>query len=239
MIPSDLPTTWPSEYPAHMPISAEFAGSMDRRASEEFGLPGLVLMEHAARGVASVAARLAPPGQPILVLCGPGNNGGDGYGTARFLSSCGFDVRPWRLAPREPTAGDAAAEYRWLGGAEAVQAAWEAPQGLLAALEGFSGLVVDALFGVGLTRPLEAPFTPVIEALNRAPCLRLAVDVPSGLDADTGAALPLCVAAHVTATMAAPKHGLAANPAAAGHVVEIDIGLPGALHRPYLRDSEV
>ena len=82
-----------------------------------------------------------------------------------------------------------------------------------------------------------APYASVIEAVNGAPCVRLAVDVPSGLESDTGEALPLCVAAHVTATMAAPKRGLAANPAMAGHVVEIDIGLPAALHRPFLRDS--
>ena len=194
-------------------------------------------MEHASRGIAAVAAQVAPPEKTVHVLCGPGNNGGDGYGAARFLSGCGFDVQAWRCAPREPAQGDAGVEFRLLSAELEVLDAFTAPQRLLEALQGASGLVVDALFGVGLTRPLEAPYAPWIEALNAANVLRLAVDVPSGLDSDTGEALPLCVRAHVTATMAAPKLGLAANPAAAGHVVEIDIGLPSALHRPYLRES--
>ena len=73
-----------------------------------------------------------------------------------------------------------------------------------------------------------------IEALNAADTLRLAVDVPSGLEADTGEALPICVQADVTATMAAPKRGFAANPRACGQVVEVDIGLPAALHERFL-----
>ena len=210
---------------------------MDARASTEFGLPSLVLMEHASRGIASIAARLAPAGKPIHVLCGPGNNGGDGYGAARFLSGCGFDVSAWRLAASEPSPGDARVEFELLEAQMPVQDAYGAPERLLEALQGFSGLVVDAVFGVGLTRPLEAPYAAWIEAVNAAPCVRLAVDVPSGLESDTGAALPLCVQAHVTATMAAPKQGLIANPEAAGHVVEVDIGLPAAVHRPYLRES--
>ena len=237
--PADLPPSWPPEYPLHVPISTELARSMDQRAGADFGLPSLVLMEHASRGIAALAARLAPAGQPVVVLCGPGNNGGDGYGAARFLASCGRDVRTWRLAPREPGAGDARREYELLGGPAAVEDAWEAPERLLEALEGFRGLIVDALFGVGLTRPLEAPFTTVIAAANAAPGLRLAVDVPSGLDSDTGEARPLCIQAHVTATMAAPKRGLAAHPTAAGRVIEVDIGLPAALHRPYLLDSGI
>lgn len=233
----DLPTAWPPEYPLHVPISTEIARSLDARASTEFALPSLVLMEHAARGIAALAARMAPPGQPIHVLCGPGNNGGDGYGAARFLGGCGFPVVAWRCAAHEPGPGDARREFELLAAQMPIHAAHAAPQTLHGALQEATGLVVDALFGVGLSRPLAAPYTPWIEALNASQALRLAVDVPSGMDADSGQPLPVCVQAHATATMAAPKRGLAAAPAAAGHVVEVDIGLPAALHGPYRRES--
>lgn len=212
---------------------------MDAQASAEFGLPSLVLMEHASRGIAAIAARLARAEQSIHVLCGPGNNGGDGYGTARFLDACGFDVSAWRLAPSEPSPGDARVEFDLLQTQMAIHDVYRAPERLLKALEGFSGVVVDAIFGVGLSRPLAGPYTTWVAAVNAAPCVRLAVDVPSGLESDTGEALPVCVAAHVTAAMAAPKLGLARNPDAAGRVIEVDIGLPAAVHRPYLRENGV
>jgi len=237
MNPDTLPPSWPPEYPLHVPISTELARSLDARASTEFRIPSLVLMEHAARGIASVAARLAPQGQMIHVLCGPGNNGGDGYGCARFLIGCGFDVRAWRCAPAGPSGGDAGHEFGLLARLQEPTDAFAAPERLLEALQGARGLVVDALFGVGLTRPLGAPYLDWIEAANAAPGRRLAVDVPSGLDSDTGEALPRCIRAHATATMAAPKAGFAAGAASVGRVVEIDIGLPSELHRPYLRES--
>ena len=100
-----LPTTWPPEYPSHRPVSGAEAAELDRRATTDYGLPSLILMEHASRSVAEVAARLAPPAGTILVCCGPGNNGGDGYGCARFLRSWGRPVEIVRLSRDFPRGG--------------------------------------------------------------------------------------------------------------------------------------
>ncbi len=200
-------------------------------------------------GVAHIATRMAPPGGRILVLCGPGNNGGDGYGAARFLRSWGYEIEALTCAKTPPAAGDAGLEYALHKPAplvgttvtiferetpvEMIPPVWpDVPVG--DALRRKPDLVIDALFGVGLSRRLEGPYGDWIEAVNahRAPCL--AVDVPSGIDADTGAPLPVCVRADVTATMAAPKQGLLENLEAAGQVVEVDIGLPRSLHELYL-----
>jgi NAD(P)H-hydrate epimerase len=219
-------------------VSIAVARSWDDEASRRHGIPSLVLMEHAAAGVAAVAALLAPPADRVVVLCGPGNNGGDGYGAARFLRSWGRRPRVLRLAPRPPARGDAAAEAALLAGPPPVEDAWAEPDLVPSALSS-ADLVVDAIFGTGAAR-VDGPFPGWIEAVNRADALRLAVDVPSGLDADTGEA-GVVVRADVTATMAAPKRGLVApSPGAllAGRVVEIDIGLPADLHAGHVRRAQ-
>ena len=191
-------------------------------------------MEHASRGIARVAARLAGADGRVLSLCGPGNNGGDGYGAARFLRSWGVSVDVLRLAPKEPAPGDARVQFERVLETTPIGDAWADPALVEAALEASPTVTIDAIFGVGLQRPLEGRFRAWVEALNAADTLRLAVDVPSGLETDTGEALPICVQADVTATMAAPKRGFAANPRACGQVVEVDIGLPAALHERFL-----
>ena len=234
-LPDGLPSTLPSTYPRHRPVLTSESRSLDQ-AAEAAGLPALVLMEHAARGVAALATLLAPsPAALFVVCCGPGSNGGDGYGAARALDGWGRRVRVLRLGevPRPPAAR---AEHDLCARALAIEDASSEP-GVVADALRSADLVVDALFGVGLTRPLGAAHVEAVEHINAARALRLAVDVPSGLDADQGRALPACVAADVTATMATPKRGFAPGaPGArwAGHVVEIDIGLPWALHAPYL-----
>jgi NAD(P)H-hydrate epimerase len=194
-------------------------------------------MEHAARGVAEVAAWLLEPGSQALVVCGPGNNGGDGYGVARFLCAWGRRVRI--LAAHPPAAaGDPAWEAASArrAGIPILEGGRDGA-GLREALAAGPGLIVDALFGVGLTRPLGGPDRALIAALERSPALRLAVDVPSGLDAGTGQPLPVALRADVTATMVAPKQGFAVGAAWVGHVVEIDIGLPPALHPPRRQET--
>ncbi len=229
-----LPPTWPTPYPRHGPASADEARGLDRDA-EAAGVPSFVLMEHASLGVAALAAQMVAPGRTVVVLAGPGNNGGDGYGAARFLASWGRPVRLLRAARRPPDpAGDAGREAALAAREVAVEDLWHRPRTLAGALAS-AELVVDALFGVGLARDLEAPYPEWIRAVNAANALRLAVDIPSGLDADAGQPRPVAVRAHVTATMAGPKTGILApraGAAYAGHVVEIDIGLPGTVHGP-------
>ena len=227
---TNLPSTWPPGYPRHRAVTAQEAASIDKRATSQHGIPSLVLMEHASRGLARVALEMSGPEDSFVCVCGPGNNGGDGYGAARFLRSWGRQVDVVRAAPAEPSSGDALREFQLAAAGGPIWDAWRHPDRVQRALERHPGVVLDALFGVGLTRELAGPFLHWVRALNAADVLRLAVDVPSGMDSDTGAGLPECVQAHVTATMAAPKRGLLANPQAAGHVVEIDIGLPAELH---------
>ena len=224
-------------YPPHRPVSCAEARSADREATAKHGIPSLVLMEHAGRGLAVLAAELCPPGGTVVTLCGPGNNGGDGYACARFLGSFGVPVRLVQVSELPPQGADAALEFA-LATADAplvcVRSGADEPR-LLRALEGAS-LVVDALFGIGLARPLAASYVRFIEILNAADVVRLAADVPSGLDADTGEPRPVAVRAHVTAAMGFVKRGCRASVgrAYAGRVVEIDIGLPRALHGAYL-----
>ena len=235
MLEKEFPPTWPSPYPRHIAVSRAISNELDRLATSEHDIPSVVLMEHASRGTAEMSVALAGRDPTFLALCGPGNNGGDGYGAARFLRSWGYPVEVLCCAARAPASGDAGMEYALAAGMGSVDSAWECPERVQEALARGPTVVIDALFGVNLdgSRPLGAPFLPWIRALNAAETLRLAVDVPSGMDAETGRELPECVQAHVTAVMAAPKLGFAANPAACGRIVEVDIGLPEALHGPY------
>lgn len=229
-----LPRTWPPAYPPHAPVDAASARALDAAATAEFGLPGLVLMEHASRAVAEIADRMTPPGGTILVCCGPGNNGGDGYGAARFLRAWGHEVRILQMSRERPGSDEARREVALAEAEGPIEDAWTRPELVWEALEAGPALVIDALFGVGLARPLEPPYTAWIERLNEAHLPVLAVDIPSGMHTDTGAPQPLCVEASVTATMAAPKVGFdgdAPGASAAGLVVEVDIGLPRALLR--------
>lgn len=191
------------------------------RAATEGGTPGVALMQAAGLAVALEARRRLPRGR-IAVLCGPGNNGGDGFVAARYLQRAGWPVRVALLGERDRLKGDAAIMAgRWKGPVEPLSPA---------VLEGCMG-VIDALFGAGLARPLEGVAAQVVEAINarRLPCL--AVDVPSGVNGDTGTVegcAPGCVA---TVTFFRPKPGHLMQPGRAlmGHLVVADIGIPEAV----------
>src|SRR5205814_1982279 len=141
--------------------------------------PGITLMENAGRAVADAVSRRWPR-QPLVVLCGPGNNGGDGFVAARLLAEHGWPVRLALLGPREALKGDAAiAASGWAGPIEA----------LAPAVLDNTGLVIDAIFGAGLARPIEGVASQVIAALAAARLPVIAVDVPSGVDGASGAVL--------------------------------------------------
>jgi len=185
------------------------------------GVPGLTLMEAAGAAVAREVRRRWPRG-PVAVLCGPGNNGGDGFVAARLLQEAGWPVRLALLGDRASLKGDAAAAAtRWTGSVAPLSPS---------ILEG-PAIVVDALFGAGLARPLEGAARVVIEALNasRLPCL--AVDLPSGVQGDTGQVLGAAPQATATVTFfrRKPAHLLLPGRTLAGAVVVADIGIPAAV----------
>ncbi len=213
--------------------------ALDRRAEKEAGLSTAILMENAGHGAAAWLIPRLRPGGGVVVACGPGNNGGDGAVVARHLDGAGFDVRVvWFAAPSE-IRGDASAQRLILARSEIQQMHFADPEpGSLDALWQGTDWIVDALLGTGLTRPLEGPMAWAVDALNRSGRPILSLDLPSGLDADTGQPQGDAVRATATATFVAPKKGFA-QPAAApylGEVVVVPIGVPRALLIPFLVD---
>lgn len=223
--------------PECRPLSREEVRSLDVLAADEYGLPTLVLMENAGRAAADRLVELAggPPPR-VLILCGPGNNGGDGGVVARHLEARGWDVSVVWLADPARLRGDALAQWEILERSGIPQEAVADATGLDARIAA-AGWVVDGLLGTGLTRPVEGPIRDAIEALNRSGRPVLALDLPSGLDADSGRPLGAAVRARATVTFAARKLGFDAPGASdyTGDVTVADIGLPGALIRRFAR----
>lgn len=185
------------------------------------GVSGDALMEAAGTAITR-EIRNRWGRRPVSVLCGPGNNGGDGFVVARLLAGAGWDVRVALLGARDKLSGDAALNAdRWAGPVHPLS-----PD----ALEG-TGLVVDALFGAGLGRPIEGDAARTIEAINAKDIPCLAVDVPSGVHGDTGNVLGTAPKADVTVTFFRPKpgHFLLPGRVLAGDLVVADIGIPDAV----------
>src|SRR5438105_216614 len=194
------------------------------RYAEENGVPSASLMENAGRSVAEAIAQRWPPGD-AYVVCGPGNNGGDGFVAARHLRTRGWTVRVALLGERERLKGDAARMAdRWDGDIDAFSP--EAPS--------HADVVVDALFGAGLTRPLDGKAREAVEAMNTSAATIVAVDVPSGLHGDLARPLEgrdgIAVRAELTITFfrKKPAHVLVPGRFLCGDVVVADIGIPAA-----------
>jgi NAD(P)H-hydrate epimerase len=214
------------------PLSRDEARALDRRVIEEAGVPGVVLMENAGRNCAELLRSLGVQGS-VAVCCGKGNNGGDGFVIARHLDNAGVAVRVLLFADPAGLTGDAAVMYRILAysGPPISVFAPNVEEGRLRAELAGAEWVVDALFGSGLQGPIRAPLDRVVAAINDAGARVLAVDIPSGLDADTGEPLGPTVRAQHTATIVAPKRGFAAAAAQPylGRVHVIDMGMPRRL----------
>ena len=214
-------------------VTAAEMRALDRVTSEEVGIPAFTLMETAGRAAAEAAWRmLEPRGGHVAVVCGPGNNGGDGFVAARVLRDRGGDAVVYLAAPRAAVGGHARAHLEVLERAGGVVHGLATPAELDEHGPAIAGaaLAIDALFGVGLARAIEGHLAAVIAAVNQAR-RRLAVDLPSGLDSDTGRTLGAAVHAHRTVTMGALKHALVGAPgfAACGEVEVADIGIPAAV----------
>jgi hydroxyethylthiazole kinase-like uncharacterized protein yjeF len=209
-------------------VTAEQMRALDRETIDSIGVPGVVLMESAGRGVVDVIARhYDVPRARIVAFCGPGNNGGDGFVIARHLANRGADVIVALVGDREKKKGDAKIHFQACEKSNV--RIFEADKAPLHR----NDLVIDAVYGTGLSRPVGAgPARDVIARMraHRGPVI--AVDVPSGLDADKGIIGP-CVRADHTVTFAFAKLGLvgAEEQAVVGQLHVVDIGIPEKLAR--------
>ena len=207
----------------------------DAHTIEELGLPSLVLMERAAAAVGEVVEELFGPEELVVVVCGRGNNGGDGLALARQRHAAGGLVEAVLVGSPEGLAPDAAVQWE-LARSFGVRA-WELQEEQFPALEALLARadgVVDALFGTGLSRPLAGLEAAVVERVNACGAPVVAVDIPSGLSGSSGQLLGPAVQATVTVTFAACKWAHVLPPAAlaCGEVVVADIGIPrSALER--------
>lgn len=202
---------------------------IDRLASERYLIPGVVLMENAARSASDVAGDMLGGecfGQ-VLILCGGGNNGGDGLAVARHLHNRGADVSIALTTRPEVYRGDALINFNIVREMQLKIAPVEIDE----IPKSSALLIIDAIFGTGLNRPPREPFGKIVDAVKRSQKPVLAIDVPSGLDCDTGEPLGPCIEAMQTITFVAEKVGFENSTARRflGNVVVGDIGCPREL----------
>lgn len=205
---------------------------IDRIAVEKYGISGLQLMENAGRGVSEIAIRElgSKAASSVVIFCGKGNNGGDGYVAARHLHNAGITAKIFSLCEINELKGDAAANAStWvkMGGAVDELLSVEALGTALPSIQK-ADIVIDAIFGTGLSTDVTGLHASAIKSINKNSKKILSIDIPSGIHATTGAVLGEAVRAHFTATMAMPKLGLLLFPgrAHAGAVEIVDIGVP-------------
>jgi len=226
-------------------VTAAEMRQIDQDTIEGIGIPGIVLMETAGSAIVRAIERHYPTCQRIGIFAGKGNNGGDGIVIARQLAHIGRDVRLFLVSPPDSFTGEAQTNLQIAKRLTASFGLQAVPKGGLRIEETlteteFYGtgtvpttlasceLLVDAIFGTGLRGAVRDPIATVINAINSLPTPTLSVDLPSGLDADTGHPLGTCVRADRTATIGLPKRGLLIYPGAefAGKLEVVDIGFP-------------
>lgn len=214
-------------------MSRDEVRSVDRWAIEEVGLPGVVLMENAGRSCAEVAMEKLGGRKTsrVCVFCGTGNNGGDGYVIARHLLNAGYEVRVVLCGDREKVRGDAQVNLDVLTALHATvedldpgQA--DAPRRLAAMAQG-ADVIVDAIFGTGLHGTLREDYRVLVDAINALDAPVLAVDIPSGLDCDTGQPLGTAIRADWTVTFVAVKKGFVASAGARQYTGEVRVASIG------------
>jgi NAD(P)H-hydrate epimerase len=215
--------------------TAQEMRDIDKATMEWFGLPGVALMENAGRAVAEKAVAILgePRGKIVFIVCGGGNNGGDGYVAARWLHNCGVRVKLFLVSDRSLIQGDALIHLETVlrMGIECFDLS--EPRGMEKAriAAAFADLVIDALLGTGFHGELSEPYRDSIELINGAGRKVLSVDIPSGVQADTGMVREKAVRAFCTVTFGLPKPGLWLYPGAeyAGKIEVAPIGIPSEL----------
>ena len=207
-------------------LTREEVRSIDQAAIEQLGMSGLVLMENAGRGAAEVIDQLRVRG-PVVIICGRGNNAGDGYVIARHLQLLGHEVTITTLTELDQLTGDAAANANIaVAGMIPIRHASTAAE--LAVAFHAAGCLVDCMLGTGAQGELREPYATAVAAANQSAALRIAIDVPTGLDCDEGTANNPSYLADHTITFVAPKIGLQEESAAkfVGELRTVGIGVP-------------
>jgi ADP-dependent NAD(P)H-hydrate dehydratase / NAD(P)H-hydrate epimerase len=214
-------------------VKASEMHEMDRLTIEEVGIAGIVLMENAARGATRVfLEHFEPPrNSHVLFLCGRGNNGGDGYVMARYFHQKGYMATVLVLSEFQKISGDALTNLAIIlkMGLDVREVPdpdrWEACRDVVRTAD----FVIDGIFGTGLNSPVRGFYQQVIEEVNASGKPVMAIDIPSGLHADTGLVMGAAIQADVTATFGFPKLGQILFPGSSlvGRLVRIDIGIPG------------
>jgi NAD(P)H-hydrate epimerase len=226
---------WKRTKPAYV-LTCDAVREVDRAAIEDFSIPGIVLMENAARGLAQAAIDLIERTVPardeagearvprVLIVCGSGNNGGDGFALARHLHNAGLIVAILPIG--EPRSGSDAAINREI--CRRMNLHEVAKHERDEAFGRETDLIVDAIFGTGLDREITGPPREIIERINSRHAPVLAVDVPSGLNCDTGETLGVVVTATMTVTFVAlkPAFQMLETQRVLGEVRVVDIGAP-------------
>lgn len=202
----------------------------ERWAIEKIGIPSLALMENAGRGVAQeIYKKLKNRNKSsVVIVCGTGNNGGDGFVSARYLFNWGFKPRVFLIGNSMQLKTDALVNYRAarnLG--VCVKPIYGLDPAFMKSIQS-ADLIVDAIFGVGLNRPIQEPYHGIIHAINTQGSYVVAVDIPSGLNGTTGGIYGICVKAGLTVTFGCLKKGFFKKQGAfyTGRQVVVDIGIP-------------
>jgi len=213
-----------------MRLTREQVRLIDKLALERYHIPGLVLMENASRAVADAIISMASVADAsVAIVCGGGNNGGDGFAVARHLHNRGAHVDLVLAAAPARLRGDALMNWQIVEAMGIENVDFHDSEDVVNAHA--VDIVIDALFGTGLSRQPDADMTKLIEVMNRSGLPIVAIDLPSGLDCDSGEALGACIRATRTVTFVAEKVGFA-NPASKQYTGEItvgDIGCPREL----------
>jgi len=214
-------------------VSAKEMRKCDESTIRKYGIPGLLLMENAGRGVSEIAQRRFGPldGKRVLILCGKGNNGGDGFVAARHLLNVGANVTVVMMASARQLEGDARSNYQILdqlhrhGSHALVVKSYS--QAALRKLRK-PDVIIDAMFGTGFSGAVAQPYAGAIEWINGQGLPVIAVDIPSGIDGTTGVMVNIAVKAADTVTFGLKKTGLLCNQGqdCVGHVTVVDIGIP-------------
>lgn len=214
------------------PMTCQRIREIDQVAMEQFQMPSIVLMENAGRGAAECIHQITPDGN-VLILCGKGNNGGDGFTIARHLQLAGREVTILAMATTNELQGDAAIQAKIAEAAGIqIQVIGETDETeLLSAAD----VIVDGLLGTGAKPPLRGRYAEVVEAANASSAIRIALDIPTGMNGDTGETGEATFRADHTLTFASPKVGFEKSNATrfTGEVHVISIGVPLKLLRQF------